>query len=157
MATKRKVEFGPWDRNDVLDTDWKKWAWRIPRDYWLQFKPKTQLFPTRRYSPEHQAFVEDLWMPPKVMSVYALHDEKMECLLETREDGSLAVKGRLVSGPTFIKHEKVFHDLTEPEDWVRVLRFYKDFVEKKLAEKEERKERGRTGTYMADKRAGITK
>ena len=157
MAKKKKVEFGPRDHDGDLDTDWKKWAWSVHRDYWQQFKPKAQLFELSSYSFEHRAKVETLWTPPKVMSMFALHTENMECLLETKEDGSLWVKGRFVSGPTFIKHEKVFHDFTEPEDWFRVMRFYKDFIEEKMARKLEVKERGRPGVYMADKRAGIAK
>lgn len=89
--------------------------------------------------------------------MYALHNEQMECLLETNDDGSLWVKGRFVSGPTFIKHQDIFHDLTEPKDWPRVMKFYDDFVEEEKAAKIERKERGRPGVYKADLRASLEK
>lgn len=37
------------------------------------------------------------------------------------------------------------------------MRFYKDFIEEKMAKKLEVKERGRPGVYMAEKRAGVAK
>ena len=157
VAKKKKIEFGPRDNDGELDSDWKKWAWRIPRKYWDQFKPRIELFEFRSYDPKHRAIVETLWTPPKVMSLYALHDEKMECLLGTNENGSLSVKGRFVSGPSFIKYQEMFHALAEPQDWPRILQFYHVFIEEKKAAKIERAERRRPGVYRADMRASLEK